>query len=63
MWAVVGNGLIQATCPSIVTENITGGCVSVFVTDQSKQCIRYHNRSSSHGNAINEQRRGSFPST
>jgi hypothetical protein len=51
---VVGNGLIQATCPSILTENITEGFVTVFVTDTTKQCIRYHNRSVSHGNAINE---------
>jgi hypothetical protein len=52
--SVVGNGLIQVTCPSIVTENITDGFVSVVVLDTTKQCIRYHNRSLTHGNAINE---------
>lgn len=51
---VFGNGLIQATCPSILTENITDGFISVFVVDAAKQCIRYHNRSLSHGDAINE---------
>jgi hypothetical protein len=51
---VFGNGLIQATCPSILTENITDGFISVYVTDSAKQCIRYHNRSLGHGNAINE---------
>lgn len=51
---VFGNGLIQATCPSILTENISDGFVTVFVIDANKQCIRYHNRSIGFGAAINE---------
>lgn len=48
------NGLIQATCPSIVTENITAGFITVFVTDGTQQCIRWHNRSEGFGDPINE---------
>ncbi|MBK7814990.1 MAG: hypothetical protein IPJ52_12160 [Rhodocyclaceae bacterium] len=51
---VVGNGLIQATCPSILTENISNGFVTSFVTDAAKQCIRYHNRSLNYGGTISE---------
>lgn len=51
---VVGNGLIQATCPSILTENISDGFITSFVTDSTKQCIRYHNRSLNYGGSISE---------
>lgn len=48
------NGLIQAECPSIVTENITAGFITSFVTDPERQCIRYHNRSLNFGGSISE---------
>ncbi len=51
---VVGNGLIQATCPSILTENITDGFVTVFNAVAGKECIRYHNRSIGFFGAIAE---------
>lgn len=48
------NGLIQIECPSIATENITDGFVTSFVTDASKQCVRYHNRALNFGASISE---------
>ncbi len=51
---VVGNGLIQVSCPSILTENQTEGFVTVFVVEAGKQCIRYHNRYIGSLGAINE---------
>jgi hypothetical protein len=51
---VVGNGLIQASCPSILTENQTEGFISVFVPEAGKLCIRSHNRSIGFLDAINE---------
>jgi hypothetical protein len=48
------NGLIQAECPSVVTENITDGFITSFVTDVNKQCVRYHNRSINYGGSISE---------
>lgn len=51
---VVGNGLIQVSCPSILTENQTEGFVTVFVVEAGKECIRYHNRYIGTLGAINE---------
>ncbi len=51
---VVGNGLIQISCPSIATENQTEGFVTVFIVETGKGCIRYHNRSIGFLDAINE---------
>lgn len=48
------NGLIQAECPSILTENITDGFITAFVTDATKQCVRIHNRSLNYGGNISE---------
>lgn len=48
------NGLIQATCPSILRENITDGFITSIVMDAAHQCIRYHNRDFGTGGAINE---------
>ncbi len=48
------NGLIQAECPSILSENITDGFITVFLVDTSKQCVRSHNRSLNFGNDVTE---------
>jgi len=48
------NGLIQAECPSILTENITGGFITVFVVDTTQQCVRSHNRALNYGDSVTE---------
>ncbi len=37
-------GLIQAVCPSVITENITEGFLTVFVA-ANETCVRWNNRS------------------
>ena len=48
------NGLIQAECPSILTENITAGFITVFVTDTTQLCVRSHNRALNFGDSVTE---------
>lgn len=51
---VNGTGLIQAECPTILTENISDGFMSIIVPDPAKQCIFYHNRNLGFGARIAE---------
>jgi hypothetical protein len=49
-----GVGNYSATCPSILSENVTDGTIAVTITDPAKQCVRYHNRARNYGALIDE---------
>lgn len=38
-------GLIQAECPSVITENVTEGFITVLLAPGGAQCVRWNNRS------------------
>ena len=40
-----GQGLIQATCPSILRENVTTGFMTIFIPASGENCVRWNNRS------------------
>jgi hypothetical protein len=47
-------GLIQATCPSVLTENVTEGFLTIFVDEPGKNCVRWNNRSIGFTDPVNQ---------
>lgn len=47
-------GLIQAECPSILTENLTLGFITVVVNASGAQCVRWNNRSLNFTGAVTQ---------
>lgn len=47
-------GLIQATCPSIISENITEGYITVVLGLGGEQCVRWNNRSLNYVGAVTQ---------
>lgn len=38
-------GLLQVECPSVISENVTEGFITVVVGTSGELCVRWHNRS------------------
>lgn len=50
----LAQGLIQANCPSVLTENITEGFMTVVILGGGAQCVRWNNRSLSFTSAVTQ---------
>ena len=50
----LAQGLIQASCPSVITENITEGFLTVVLGSGGEQCVRYNNRSLNFTGAVTQ---------